>query len=719
MSESQNNQFREVFKQEAEELLTDIEECILEIEENPHDKDAVNKLFRAMHTIKGSGSMFGFDDIASFTHHVETCLDEVREGNVPITQDLIDLILASRDQIKAMLDGDTYDIETNDSIIAALNMILNSPAGNAESCTEANIASSSGGPGKYHIKFDAPESIFNSGMDPSVLIDELNEMGECQVTLNYDRVPNLAEIDPENCFLTWDIIIDTDKSESDIKDVFIFIESNCEILIEPYTPTEASNDAVIIPSKPVEDVDNINNIDIDNPTPKLGDMLVEKNIINNQTLGIALDKQKGTSKRIGEILTDELKINKDEIDNALKEQTSLKEKASTSRQESVRVPSDKLDHLINLVGELVITQAQLSQISTTHEINELTKPVEEVERLTGELRDSVLNIRMMPIGTQFNRFKRLVRDLSRELNKQIDLVTIGAETEMDKTVIERLGDPLVHLIRNSLDHGIEEPHERKAAGKPGNGTITLAAEHKGASVAITIHDDGKGLNKNRIFEKAVSKGLISPEADLSESEIFNLILMPGFSTAAQVTNISGRGVGMDVVKREIENLRGSVDITSVEGAGTTITLTLPLTLAIIDGLLVDIDGDKYVIPVSTVEECIEMNEMVSAMSSDRNLIQVRGELVPYIRLRSIFNMPTNPAALEEAVIVNVNNNRLGIVVDHIIGDYQTVIKSLGRLYKDITEISGATIMGDGNVALILDITGIMETATKEEALVCA
>ncbi len=706
MSDKQNNQFSETFKQEAEELLTDIEECILNIENNPQDKDAINKLFRAMHTIKGSGSMFGFEDIAKFTHHVETCLDKVRDGEVPISKELIDLILASRDQIKAMLDGDSYDIETNDSIIAALNYLMQNPAQDHSVNHKNNQPV--GGPGEYLINFNAPLCIFSSGMDPAVLIEELRELGECTVELNTDNIPTITEIDPENCYFSWKINIITEKDLATLKDVFIFIESDCEITIEP---VEKSSDCSDCKEQP--------EFDPDKPDPKIGDILIEHNVINNQTLGIALDKQKETKKRVGEILVGELNVDEKEIENALKEQSLIKEKTNSARQESVRVPSEKLDQLINLVGELVITQAQLSQLCSSHEIADLTKPVEEVERLTGELRDSVLNIRMMPIGTQFNRFKRLVRDMSKELNKEIELETKGAETEMDKTVIERLGDPLIHLIRNSLDHGIEEPDIRTAAGKPRTGTITLSAEHKGASVMITIHDDGKGLNKQAIVNKAVSKGLISPDADLSDKEIFNLILMPGFSTAEQVTSISGRGVGMDVVKREIENLRGTVDLSSVEGKGTTIRLNLPLTLAIIDGLLVDIDGDNYVIPVSLVEECIEMNDMINAMSKDRNLIQVRGELVPYIRLRDIFNIPGVATEIEEAVIVNLNNTRLGIVVDHIIGDHQTVIKSLGKLYKDITEISGATIMGNGNVALILDIAGIMETAKREENLMCS
>ena len=695
---TENNQFSEVFKQEAEELLSDIEDCILDIENNPEDRDAINKLFRAMHTIKGSGAMFGFENISSFTHHVETCLDEVREGKVSISKNLIDLILASRDQIKTMLDGEEYDQSTNDGIIAALHKLMDSPISSEPGNSGTGKADNVQGLKRFNIQFEASHDIFHTGMDPVMLLDELKEMGKCSIKIDTVRIPDLGELDPEGCYLSWDITLETENSYSDVEGVFIFVEGDSNITI-----TELKND--------ISDSDFS---DPEQPAPKIGDLLVEQEVINNETLGRALDQQKITHERVGEILVKQGEVSKDTLEDTLQKQQELKDKNNNAKQESIRVSSDKLDRLINLVGELVITQAQLTQISTINEIAELTKPVEEVERLTGELRDSVLNIRMMPIGTQFNRFRRLVRDLSKELNKEIDLITHGAETEMDKTVIERLADPLVHLIRNSLDHGIESPDIREAAGKKRKGNIVLSAEHRGASVIITIHDDGKGLDPQRILEKAISKGLVTADAELSEKEIFNLILAPGFSTAAQVTNISGRGVGMDVVKREIENLRGKVDIYSTLGKGTTITLSLPLTLAIIDGLLIEINSDNYVIPVSMVEECLEMGQMIEALSKDRNLIQVRGELVPYIRLRELFNIQGQHTEIEEAVIVNVNDMRLGIVVDHIIGDYQTVIKSLGKMYKDVTEISGATIMGNGNVALILDIPGIMQTAMKEE-----
>ncbi len=696
---SEASQFRDAFRQEAEELLTTIEECILDIESNPQDSDAVNRLFRAMHTIKGSGAMFGFDDISSFTHHIETTLDRVREGQVSVCQNLIDLILAGRDQIKAMLDDpDSCDLNENARIIAELQTLL--PDGTPASASKRSAPATAATANKqiektYRIHFEPDSSLFNSGMDPLVLLEELRDLGETHMVLFTDRIPCLDEIHAEQCYLAWDIILRTNRGIDTIRDVFIFVEGDSKI--------------------DIREIEEVSFANADEPSPRLGEILLDRSEVPCESLEKALRQQK----RLGELLVDSKSVSQEKIKSALLEQDAINKKKADLKSESVRVPSDKLDRLINLVGELVITQAQLSEISSMLSRTELANPVEEIERLTAELRDSVLNIRMMPIGTQFNRFRRLVRDLSKELEKEIDLVTEGADTEMDKTVIEKLADPLVHLIRNSLDHGIETPEVREAQGKNRRGVIRLAAAHKGASVIITIEDDGKGLNPETIRAKAVEKGLIANEAELSEKETFQLIMLPGFSTAAAVTSVSGRGVGMDVVKREIEALRGSVEIFSQPGAGTRIQLSLPLTLAIIDGLLVDVGGERYVIPVSTVEECMELQESCNAMSARRNVLQVRGELVPYVRLRDIFGIPGGPPAIEETVIVNLCDSRLGIVVDRIIGDHQTVIKSLSKVYEDVSEISGATIMGDGSVALILDITGIIETARKEEEYLLA
>jgi two-component system chemotaxis sensor kinase CheA len=373
------------------------------------------------------------------------------------------------------------------------------------------------------------------------------------------------------------------------------------------------------------------------------------------------------------------------------------------------VPAEKLDSLVNLVGELVTVQARLTQTASVLHDNELAAIAEEVERLTGELRDNTLNIRMLPIGTTFGRFKRLVRDLSNDLDKRIELITEGAETELDKTVIDRLNDPLVHIIRNSIDHGIELPSVREAQGKPGTGTIRLSASYSGASVLVTVTDDGAGLDAEAIRQKALEKGLVSPTAELTKKELFSLIFAPGFSTAKTVTNVSGRGVGMDVVRKTIDMLRGAVEVESERGSGTSVTLKLPLTLAIIDGLLVKVGGNFFVLPLSTVEECIELIHETDELRNGNCLVNVRGQLVPYIRLRETFGMEGGLPRIEQIIITEAGRGRIGFVVDDVIGEHQTVIKSLGKVYRDIDGISGATILGDGTVALILD-TNRLSTA---------
>jgi len=689
------NKFVEGFRQEAQELLVEIEAAVLDIEDNPEEHEAVNRLFRAMHTIKGSGAMFGFDDIAKFTHHVETALDKVRDGVVPITRELIDLTLSSRDQIKIMLEasmgGEAVDQGKNNEIINRLKIIMGE--GMEESSPGKKKQPPPGVPDigeetemTYRIRLKPCAEIFQSGMDPALLLEDLRELGECTVVAQTEQIPILTSYNQEQCYLFWDITLTTAKDINAIKDVFIFVEDDCDIkieIIEKHDPAESSS-----------------------TLPRLGEILVDRGDTTHETIEATLIKQK----RIGEILVENGKVSPEKIKSALYEQEMLGKHKPPAATSSVRVPSDRLDKLINLVGELVITQARLSQVSSKVNNVELSAPVEDVERLTGELRDNVLSIRMMPIGTTFSKFRRLVRDLSAELGKKIDLVTKGAETEMDKTVLERLDDPLVHIIRNCIDHGIEFPEVRRSAGKSERGTILLSAQHRGTSVVIKIGDDGSGLAPEIIRRKAEEKGIITREQELTEKEIFSLIFAPGFSTSEKITNISGRGVGMDVVKKAIEALRGSIEVDSIPDEGTTITLILPLTLAIIHGLLVTIGNDFFVLPLMTVEECEEIRRSDSEKNRGKNVLNVRGEIVPYIRLRDHFRINGNLKEIEHVVITDVNGRRIGFVVDNVIGGHQTVIKSLGPIFNNVREISGATILGDGTVALILDTNVLLERA---------
>ena len=696
----------EAFREEAYELLTDLESSLLELEENPADLEIVGAVFRAMHTIKGSGAMFGFDDISSFTHDVETVYDLVRNGELGVTGELVSLSLAARDQIKAMLDatcgGDPCDRARTEELRAAFRALI--PAKGAEPAT-APASATVEKPADvrqrtYRLRFLPNREIALSGTNPLCLLNELRELGKCQVIAQMDDVPPLAELDPEETYAYWDVILTTGEELDAIKDVFIFVEDDCRIQIDL--------------------IDDEELLGTDSSYKKLGDILIERGDLTPEALQEVLRQQK----RVGEMLVEAKVISPSKVASALAEQQQIKEIRSQQQQKqkqqqqqggdaaSIRVPADRLDRLVDLVGEMVTIQSRLSQTALGREDAELISIAEEVERLTAELRDNTLNIRMLPIGTTFSKFKRLVRDLSQELGKEIELTTTGADTELDKTVIEKLNDPLVHIIRNSIDHGIEAPEKREAAGKRRQGTIRLAAIHSGDSVIIEIVDDGAGLNEDAIRRKAVEKGVIGEQEQLSRHELFQLIFAAGFSTAQKVTGVSGRGVGMDVVKRAIEALRGSIDIDSVAGQGTTIRVRIPLTLAIIDSLLVAIGEDCYVIPLSIVEECIELTRADVAAAHGRNLVRVRDRLIPYVHLRDEFAITDEPPEIEQVVVTAVNGHQVGFVVDRVIGEHQTVIKSLGRMYREVQGLSGATILGDGKVALILDIPQLIQRAEQ-------
>jgi len=688
---------RQAFKEEAYELLSELETSLLELEETPDDIDLIGRVFRAMHTIKGSGSMFGFDDIASFTHEVETIFDMVRNGKLEVTKLLVNLTLAARDQIKAMLDhsedGEAADAEATSRIIAGLRTLA---CGNAPAPPPSQAKAAKAAPrqmASYRIRFVPVPGIFASGSNPLHLLAELRELGSCNIVAQTSGFPTLAEMDAESCYVFWDVILTTDQGVNAIRDVFIFVEDDCELKIEQIAEHDGFGEQ--------------------QEYKKLGEILLERGDISRGAMEEVLSRQK----RFGELAVSQGIIPETRVQSALVEQRHIKEvrqeKQNAEAASSVRVPAERLDDLVNLVGELVTVQARLSQTATLREDAELSAIAEEVERLTCELRDSALNIRMLPIGSTFSKFKRLVRDLSGELGKEIEMTTDGAETELDKTVIEKLNDPLVHLIRNSIDHGVELPEAREAAGKPRHGTVHLAAVHSGDSVLITIADDGAGLDKEAIRAKAVERGIISAGAELSDKELFALIFAPGFSTAKKLSSVSGRGVGMDVVKRAIEALRGSIEITSVHGQGTRITVRIPLTLAIIESLLVKIGEDSFMLPLSLVDECIELTREDVARSHGRNLAHVRGRLVPYIPLRERFSIAGGSPDIEQVVITEVDGQRVGFVVDHVIGEHQTVIKSLGRAYKNVQGVSGATILGDGSVALILDIPQLVKSVEQE------
>ncbi|MCX6594574.1 MAG: chemotaxis protein CheA [Acidobacteria bacterium] len=692
-----NDNLFAAYREEAAELLADLEVTLLELESGGEDAELVARAFRDLHTIKGSGAMFGFDAIASFTHEFETAFDNVREGRLRLTPELTGIALDARDHIQQLLNASPEEAQ---QLADQGRLILDRLR---EKCTPAQLAPSAGASATgsstahrhgqmpagvretFRISITPSSGIFLNGTNVVLLLRELAELGDLCLMAHLDQLPELDEFNPEECLVRWDAVLTTTGSENSIRDVFIFVEDQVELLIEKLETVEPA---------------------------RLGQVLANRGAVTEDQVETVLKQRP----RIGELLVQAGVVGPDRVEAAAMEQrhlsTQAKKRTQTEAASTLRVPAAKLDSLVNFVGELVTVQARLSGYAAMSGSAEISAIAEEIERLSELLRESTMSIRMLPIRETFTRFKRLVRDLATELNKQVELVTDGNETELDKTVIEQLSDPLLHLVRNAIDHGIESPAERVRRGKPPVGKIQLRASYAGAFVLVSVSDDGAGLNCDAIRARAIERGLIAADAVLTEQEIYHLTFAPGFSTAAAVTEISGRGVGMDVVQRGLDALRGSVAISSKLGAGTVITLKIPLTLAIIDGLLVEAAGSYYVVPLSNISECIEFVRDPST-TRRHSLVNVRGQLVPYVVLRERFALTGQPPPIEQAIIAETNDGRFGFVVDRVIGDHHTVIKKLGTLYRHVDEVSGATIMGDGSVALVLDVEKLAAGVIRE------
>ncbi|UVO31527.1 chemotaxis protein CheA [Bradyrhizobium arachidis] len=651
---------RDVFHQEARELLDQLEEALLDLGNSSDDRDLVDCAFRALHTIKGSGAMFGFDEVAGFVHEFETAFDRVRKGSVAISPPLVQVALAAKDHIARLIAEPGRHVADGEAVLKRLRAIVSNDEGSdpGDTFPLAGGRVAAADPSlvqtpvqTWRVKFRLAENALVLGANPLLLLDELRELGPCEVRVKTDAVPPLESTDPEVCYLDWEVVVTTNRDRQAIDDVFIFIADGMELSIET-----VAADAADAPAADKAATAKV--IEIDKPRDSGG--------------------------------------------------------AGAKGGTSVRVAAERLDELMDRVGELVIAQARLSQLAVASDDANLKSVAEEMERLASGLRDTTMGIRMVPIGSLFGRFRRLVHDLSRDLDKEVDFVTAGEETELDKTVIERLADPLVHLIRNSIDHGLEVPSRRIAAGKAARGQVRLSAVHTGSEVAISIVDDGAGLNADRIRAKAEEAGLIAPDAKIADHDLFQMVFHPGFSTAKEITALSGRGVGMDVVKRTIEGLRGRIDLGSRPGGGTTVTLRLPLTLAIIEGMLVRVGRGRYSIPLSAVEECVELPRDAEAANSGRNFLNIRGHLVPFLRLRELFKTKAAIEPHQKVVIVSAGESRVGLVVDQVIGNSQTVIKSLSKLHADVETFSGATILGDGTVALILDVAHLVNFGQEFE-----
>lgn len=678
------DKFRNKFLEEASEKITSLEQSMLLLENDLENKEIIESVFRDMHSLKGGGAMFGFAKLSEFTHDLENIYDLVRNGKRIINRNLLDITFASIDHFKTLLSNPELDTIESQNKHAELNAQIKRMVEKDDSQleTNTNIKNEKSKLNSYYIYFEPNESIFNDGTNPLFLVDELHGIGEIKVFSHFNKVPDMDDIDVTKCYVYWEILIATNQDVNAISDVFIFVEDDCKLEINQIADYNIFNQDEIL--KEISDL-----------------AIIRKDVGLSEVQSII---KKHTEKQ-------NLKTQEELINKRFSKAPSVKENVISS----IRVSSGKLDSLMNLVSELVTTQARLNLFAEHSDNPELSAIAENVQKLTRQLRDNAFDIVLVPLDTMLTRFQRLVRDLSKELNKNVRFIADGAETEFDKKIIETLTDPLLHILRNCIDHGIEKPEERLKLGKEEQGTILLKAYYSGTNVHIQIKDDGLGMDPEKIKAKAVQKGLITKDAILTKKEIFDLIFIPGFSTVENVTDISGRGVGMDVVKRKLTEVRGEVEIDSEMNIGTTITIKLPLTLSIIDGLLVKIDKNHFIIPLSVVGKIYSTNHE-SVVHKFSNMIILDGEKIPFYYIREEFNLPENEHVNEQIIVVSYENKKIGIVVDEVVGEYQAVLKSLGKLYKNQEIISGATILGDGTVALVMDTTKMILQFSKDNIL---
>ncbi|MDP1773676.1 MAG: chemotaxis protein CheA [Methylobacter sp.] len=716
------DEYLQTFVVECRELLEQMEEALLIVEQAADDPEIINAIFRAAHTIKGSAGMFGIDPIVVFTHAAESVLDRVRSGDIAMSSVLAALFIEAHDHLSVLINHvaeDSHPASEIDSHGKSLIKQLEAYLGEAvadqpDHSGEMPVVHQSKlereqsdevGTDLWHLSLRFGVDVFRNGMDPFSFVRCLSSLGSIvQLVTLIDAIPVTEEMDPESCYLGFEISFSSDADKLAIESVFNFVRSDCFIRILP-PRSKASEYQRLILELPEQEM-------------RLGEILVKCGTLTPEELENILRFQSehgdAPQRPIGEVLVEQQLVSPPVVEAALEKQKQINDHKK-SEANLIRVDAEKLDELINLVGELIIAGAGTNLIARRAGMADLMESTATLSRLVEEVRDSALALRMVQIGGTFNRFQRVVRDVSKELGKDIDLVISGAETELDKTVVEKIGDPLTHLVRNSMDHGIEPAELRIARGKPAKGTLRLNAYHDAGSIVIEVSDDGGGLNKEKILGKAIERGLVAESANLTDKEIYNLIFEAGFSTADAVSNLSGRGVGMDVVRRNIQALRGTIDLDSVEGQGSTIRIRLPLTLAIIDGFMVGVGKAAYVIPLDMVVECIELRAWASD-EGDGQYLNLRGEVLPYRRLRDHFDMEGERVQRENVVVVRYGEHKAGLVVDKLMGEFQTVIKPLGKLFKGEKSIGGFTILGSGEVALIVDVPGLMGQIEHERGM---
>ncbi|SHN45358.1 chemotaxis protein CheA [Cryptosporangium aurantiacum] len=716
----------DVFVTEARDLVQDVEEGFLRLEGSSAGSETVNALFRAVHTLKGSSGMFGLGHIVEFTHVLETLLDLVRRGELAVTPELVSALLPCGDHILNLVEGvaqgrvhaTSEEQSTGAMLLSRLEPFLPGGAGAPAAVASPGVADLAeeemDDERSWHLSLRFGADSLRNGMDPLAFLRYLATVGTVtELVVRAETLPPLGELDPETCYLGFDVDYVTTVPKADIESIFEFVRDDSDIRI---TPASDQVDAYVklIGTLPESD--------------RIGDILIRSGAATEREITDAMRVQQERSRStnavvpLGEILIEQNIVPRAVIDAALRKQRKAGETRAQQDTQTLRVDAARLDRLIDLVGELVIAQASAGVVCMTDssEGSGVAEAQSEVMRLVEEVRDSALSLRMVPIGTTFRRFERVVRDVSVELNKEVGLVVTGGDAEVDKALVERIGDPLVHLVRNSLDHGIEPPADRLRRGKPARGTLRLNAFHDAGSIVIEVADDGRGLDRDKIVQRAVERGLIEPGAVLTDAEAYELIFEPGFSTAATVSNLSGRGVGMDVVRRNVTALRGTIEVVTALGVGTTMRIRLPLTLAIIEGFLVGVGSRYFIVPLDRVTECVELPVgAVAPEGARRDVMDLRGEVLPFIRLRTMFGIDGQPARRQSVVVVEQSGQRTGLVVDALMGEFQTVIKPLGPLFARAKCISGATILGNGEVALILDVGPLVAGQTERERVLHA
>ncbi|MDE2432478.1 MAG: chemotaxis protein CheA [Burkholderiales bacterium] len=696
---------REGFLDEAKDMLRQFEEALLSMEQDPGDSEAVNSAFRAAHTIKGTAGLFGFEAVVAFTHEVESVLEAMRSGQLPLSEDGMALLLEGRDQMERLL-AEIGQSEPNPDV-SALSESLGARlrnhrgAGNPSAGRAVSTGAAASNPAVdvgheqessddapvWHISIRMGKDALRNGLDPMSFIRYLNTLGQVVgIRTLYENLPDLLGMDAETCYIGFEIRLQTQAQQAAIADVFEFLAEDADIV---YLSPQASQD----------DYRTLLNKRASDETGRES-LLAHWQILAGPDAAPFIERR---AERQGE----------DRRHNEPERRAGPRDRRAGDDTRFIRVRADKLDRLIDLIGELVIASSGAQLVAQQEQSPSFIEAAMRIHDLVQEARDGALGLRMVPIGETFARFHRVVRDVSKQLGKEVELHITGGDTELDKSMVETIADPLMHLVRNSLDHGIESSDDRVLAGKSPLGQLALHAYHESGSIVIEVSDDGRGLNRDRILQKAIERELVPPGIELSDEEIYQLIFLPGFSTAEQVTNLSGRGVGMDVVKRNVETLRGQIKVASQPGLGATMQIRLPLTLAIIDGFLTSVGGVSYVLPLELVAECLEApSEYVADPTKVSGHFDLRGEVVPYLDLGLFYRHQPPKTGRRSLILVHDGLNRIGLIVDRLLGEHQTVIKPLGQVFQQIRGLAGSTILGSGEVALILDVPALLELATN-------